>query len=277
LANWNGISPDYFKTLGIPLLRGRDFSWSDDEKAPPRVIVSQTLAQRYWPNENPIGRHLTYARREVVAEIIGVAADVKGRSLDTDAGLIFYTPYSQFAWPGISLTVRTAGDPHAFFRTVPAQIFAQDRNLPVVNIQTTEDLVNQTVSQQRQTVYVITGFAAVALLLAMIGLYGAMAYSVAQRTMELGIRQAIGAQRSDVLGMILAQGLRLAVGGIVLGVISAAVFTRLLSGLLFHVSATDPLTYGGVCALLLVVSLAASCLPAWRAARVDPLEALRAR
>jgi predicted permease len=277
LATWNAISPDYFKTLGIPLVRGRDFSWSDDEKAPRRVIVSQSLAHRFWPNDDPIGKHITYARRQVVAEIVGVAGDVKSRGLDSEPGMVFYTPYPQFAWPNMSITIRTAGDPREFSRNAHAVVFALDRDLPVVDTQTVEGVVDNTLSSRRQTMYLIAGFAAVALVLAIVGLYGVMAYSVAQRTTELGIRQAIGAQRADILRMVLAQGLRLSLAGIAIGTIAAAASTRLISGMLFHVSATDPLTFAGIGLLFLVVSLAASLIPALRATRIDPLEALRYR
>jgi putative ABC transport system permease protein len=275
LAAWNSISPGYFKTLGIPLLRGRDFAWADDDKSPQRVIVSESLARRFWPEEDPIGRHITYARRQVVAEIVGVAADVKSLRLDSEPGMVFYTSYPQFAWPNFSITLRTEVDPRAFLHSAPAEVFAMDRNLPVINPQTAEQVIDQSISQQRQTVFLITGFAVVALLLAIVGLYGLMAYSVTQRTVEIGIRQAVGAQRAQVLGMFLTEGLKLSLLGICLGTAASLAATRLLSGLLFHVSATDPFTYAGISLLFLAVTLAASSIPAFRATRVDPLEALR--
>jgi putative ABC transport system permease protein len=277
VAVWNGIAPDYFKTLGIPLLRGRDFNWADDETAPARVIVSDSLARRYWPNEDPLGKHIKYARREVFAEIVGVAGDVRSQSLESDSGLVFYTPYPQFAWPNLAITVRAAGNPPGLANSTRAQVFAADRDLPVVNVRTLEDVVDQTLTQRRHVLYVIGGFAAAALLLAAIGLYGVMAYSVAQRTAEIGIRQAIGARRSDILAMVLGQGLRLSLIGLAAGALASAAMTRLISGMLYHVSATDPAAFAVVSLVFLVVALAASYLPARRATRVDPLQALRSR
>jgi len=277
LAAWNAITPDYFKTLGIPLIRGRAFSWSDDQKAPARVIVSESLARRYWPNEDPIGKHIKYARREVRAEIVGVAGDVKSQSLEADSGLVFYTPYPQFAWPNMAITIRASGEVERFSNPARVQVLAVDRDLPVVNIRTLEDLEGRALAQRRQTMYLIAGFAAVALLLAVMGLYGVMAYSVAQRTTEIGIRQAIGAQRGDILRMVLGQGLRLSLVGIGVGTLAAMGLTRLIANMLYRVNAGDPLTFAGIPILFLAVALAATSVPAWRATRVDPLEALRCR
>ncbi len=275
LAAWNAIAPDYFKTLGIPLVGGRDFSPGDDEHAPKRVIISQSLARRFWPNEDAVGKHISYARRQVLAEIIGVARDVKTQGLEADAGMVFYTPYAQFAWPNMSFTLRTAGDPRQLFNAAQAQVFAVDRDLPVVNPRTTEDLLDGVLAQRRQTMYLVAGFAVVALLLAVVGLYGVMAYSVAQRTAEIGIRQAIGARRGDILRMVMAHALRLSLAGIVVGMIAAAALTRLIARMLYHTSAADPAVYLGISILFLAIALAASYLPAWRATRIDPMTALR--
>jgi putative ABC transport system permease protein len=275
LGEWKAITPAYFQTMGIPLVRGRPFTWNDDERAPKRVIVSQTLARRFWGDTDPVGRHILYARREFDAEIVGVAADVKERGLESDAGMVFYTPYPQFSWPSVQVTVRTAGDPRALINAARAQVFAVDRDLPVTGVETLETFLDGLVAQRRQTMYLIGGFAGVALLLALIGLYGAMAYSVAQRTAEIGIRQAVGARRADILRMVLGDGLRLSAAGIAAGVAASLVLTRLIAKMLYHVSATDPATFAVIALLMLAVTLAASCLPAWRATRVDPLEALR--
>ena len=275
LAVWSAITPGYFRTLGIPLIGGRDFTFTDDAGAPKRVIVSQSLARRYWPNEDPIGKHIAYARRQFFAEVVGVAGDVKTQSLDAAAGMVFYTPYQQFAWPGISVTLRAAGDPWRYLNAARAQILAVDPNLPVTNPSTLEAVVSGTLAQRRQTMWLIAGFAVVALLLAIVGLYGVMAYSVAQRTAEIGIRQAIGAQRGDILRMVLRQGLRLSALGIAIGAAAAFALTRVIANMLYHVSATDPLTFVAISILFLVVALAASCIPAWRASRVDPVVELR--
>ncbi len=237
--------------------------------------MSQSLARRFWPNEDATGKHISYARRQIVAEIVGVAGDVKTQGLEADAGMVFYTPYPQFAWPNMSLSVRTTGDPRRLFNAAQAQVFAVDRDLPVVNPRTTEDLLDGVLAERRQTMYAASGFALVALLLTVVGLYGVMAYSVAQRTAEIGIRQAIGAQRGDILRLVMGQALRLSLAGIAVGVLAAAGLTRLIAGMLYRTSATDPATYIGISLLFLAVALAASYLPARRATRIDPMAALR--
>jgi putative ABC transport system permease protein len=277
LAVWNAVTPDYFKTLGIPLLRGRAFSAQDDEKAPKRVIISESLARRYWPNQDPIGRRLIYARRQVVAEIVGVAGDVRTQSLESNPGMVFYTPYPQFAWSNMTLTMRTAGDPDRLLNAARTQVFAIDPDLAVASSRTLEDLVDTVLSQRRQTRDLVAGFAGVALLLAVLGLYGVMAYSVAERTAELGIRQAMGARRADILRMVVGQGVRLSLAGIGLGMFAAFGLTRLIAKMLYDVSPSDPATFAGISILFLSIALLASYLPARRATRVDPVEALRYR
>jgi putative ABC transport system permease protein len=277
LGEWKAVTPGYFDTMGIPLVRGRAFTWADGPEAPRRVVVSQALARRFWGGSDPIGKRLVYARREFSAEVVGVAGDVKERGLDSAAGLVYYTPYPQFTWPNLALTLRADGDPSALSNAARTQVAAVDPDLPVTRIQTLEQFVAGQLSGRRQTLYLLAGFAAVAALLAVLGLYGAMAWSVAQRNTEIGIRQAIGAQRAEILRLVLGQGLRVAAAGIAVGIAAAVVVTRLLSQMLFHVSGTDPLTYAAVALLFLAVALAATALPAWRAARVDPLRALSGR
>ena len=277
LGEWKAISPGYFETMGIPLLRGRAFTWADGPDARFRVIVSQALARRFWGEADPIGKRLVYARREFSAEVIGVAGDVKERGLDSDAGLVYYTPYAQFTWPNIALTIRSVGDPSPLVRAARAQVAAVDPDLPITHVQTLEQFVAGYLSERRQTLYLLSGFAAVAALLAVLGLYAAIAWSVAQRTTEIGIRQAIGAQRAEILRLVLAQGLRITAVGIAVGLFAAAALTRLLSEMLFHVSGTDPITYAATAVLFLAVAIAATAIPAWRAARVDPLQALTGR
>lgn len=276
LAAWNAIAPDYFQTLGIPLLRGRDFSARDDAAAPKRVIVSQSLARRFWPNEDALGKHISYARRQILAEVVGVAADVKTQGLESGAGMVFYTPYAQFAWPNMSLTLRAPGNARQLINAARAQVFALDPDLPVVNARSTRELLDGVLSDRRQTVYVVAGFAVIALLLAVVGLYGVMAYTVSQRTAEIGIRQAIGARRADILRMVMVQALRLSLAGIAAGLIASVFLTRWIAAMLYRTTATDPATYFVISLLFLLVALAASCLPAWRATRVDPAAALRA-
>jgi putative ABC transport system permease protein len=275
LATWNAITPGYFRSIGTSLLAGRDFTWADDAKAPKVAIISQKMAFNLFGADNPIGRHFNYSLRNVTVEVIGVAADVKSRGLAADSGMTLYTSYAQYSWARVNLAVRVSGEAVSVMKTAPAQIYALDSDLPVVAAQTLEDYLESTLSQRRQTMELITGFAAIALLLAIVGLYGVMAYSVSQRTMEIGIRRAIGAQTSDVLLMVLRQGLTLSLAGIALGIAAAFGLTRLISGMLFNVKAADPWTFAGISGLFLVVSLVASCVPAWTATRVDPLKALR--
>ncbi len=277
LGEWEAISPGYFDTMGIPLLRGRAFTWADGPDAPRRVIVSQALARRFWGSADPIGKRLVYARREFSSEVVGVAGDVKERGLDSGAGLVYYTPYPQFAWPNVALTIRSAADPRPLVRAARAQIAAVDPDLPVTHVQTLEEFVADHLSQRRQTLYLLSGFAAVAALLAVLGLYAAIAWSVVQRTTEIGIRQAIGAQRAEILRLVLGQGLRMTAAGIVIGLLASAALARLLSQMLFHVGATDPITYAVIAALFLAVAIAATAIPAWRAVRIDPLRALNGR
>jgi predicted permease len=275
LAQWNGATPEYFRTLGIPLLRGRDFSWADDERSPRVIIVTEGLARQFWPNQNPLGKHITFTRFQVPFEIVGIVGDTRTRAVETAPIPIIYTPYPQWTWQAISLTVRAQGSAAALGRAMAAQVSAIDRDLPTTQISMMDDLIAATLLQRRQTLYLIAGFAGVALVLAVLGLYGVMAYSVAQRTAEFGIRQAIGAQRADILRMVLVQSLRLSLVGVVAGMLAAAAVTRLLARLLFGTAATDPAVYGAIALVFLVVATAASLGPAWRATRVDPIEALR--
>jgi predicted permease len=275
LAVWNGVTPGYFRTFGIPLLRGRDFTWADDEKAPRVIVVSQSLANRFWPNQNPLGKHLTFTRFQVPFEIVGVAGDTRTNGLQADPGMVLFTSYAQWTFPKMAVSLRTEGDPRQLSKAAAAQVLAIDRDQPVTGIRTVDDLLDTVLSQSRQTMYLIAGFAAVALLLALMGLYGAMAYSVAQRTVEIGIRQAVGARPADIVRLIVLQAVRLAAAGIAAGILAAIALTRLISTLLFHVNPADPLAFASLAVLFLAVALAASLAPAWQATRVDPLEALR--
>jgi putative ABC transport system permease protein len=277
LVQWNAVTPGYFQSLGIPIDRGRDFSWSDDERAPRAIVVSQSIARRFWPNEEALGKHLTFTRFQAPYEIVGIVGDVKNTGLESDPGMVMYSSYPQWTFPGMSITLRTAGDPHPFERAAQAQILAVDRDQPIAGVRTLDEVVDGVLSQRRQTMYLIAAFAALALLLALVGLYGVMAYFVAQRRMEIGIRRAIGAQGVDILRLVLGQAIRVCLAGIAAGVIAALALTRLIANMLYHVSATDPVTFAAIAIVFLLVALAASYIPAWRATRVDPLEALRYR
>ena len=277
LAFWNGITPGYFQTFGIPLLHGRDFTWADDAKAPRVVIVSQSLARRFWPNETALGKHLTFTRFQAPFEIVGVVGDTKTNGLQADAGMVMFTPYPQWTFPGMSLTLRTGADPSAFSTASATQVQALDADLPVTQTITVDAVMDQLLTQQRQTMFLIGGFAGIALVLALIGLYALMAYSVTQRTTEIGIRQAIGAGRADILRMVFKQAIRLSLLGIGIGSAAAIAIMQLMAGLLFHVSAADPPTFAIIALLFLAVSLLATYIPARRATRIDPMVATRAR
>jgi predicted permease len=275
LAVWNATMPGYFATFGVVLKAGRDFSAADDGKASKKVIISESLARRFWPDQNPVGRHLKYARRQIDAEIVGVAADVKTQGLATDKRLMFYTPYPQFSWPHVHITVRTSGDPASMLGTARRQIHEVDPDLPLIEPRTLDNFVDSYLTQRRQTMFLVAGFATLTLLLAMLGLYGVLSYSVTQRTAEIAVRQALGAQRSVVFGMVLGQALRLALAGVLAGVTIAFVLTRWIASMLYQTTAADPLTFLGVSVLFVLVALAAGYIPAARAMRVNPAAALR--
>jgi putative ABC transport system permease protein len=275
VAEWNPITPDYFKAAGVPILHGRVFEWSDDPAAPPRAIVSQSLARKYWPNEEPIGKHITYARRQIVAEVIGVAGDVKERALDSDMGIVLYTSYPQFTWPNVAIAIRTAGEPTSVANAARRQVYEMDRDMPVTGLETMQDYVAHSLGQRRELLYLVGSFAALALILAVVGVYGLMAYTVTLRTSEFAIRQAIGATRRDILMMVLRQSVRLSAAGIAAGAAGAVFATRAIASMLYGVRAMDPWTFAGVALLFTVVALAASYVPARRATRLDPVTALR--
>jgi len=277
LAVWNGITPGYFQAFRVPIVRGRDFSWKDDEKSQRVVIVSQSMARHFWPNQDAIGKHLVFTRFQQPWEIVGIAADTRTYGLVADPGNVVYTPYAQWTFLGMALTIRTDGDPSLLSKAAIAQIQSVDPDLPVTGIQTMDRFMELALSQPRQTMVLIAGFAAISLLLAALGLYGVMSYAVAQRTNEIGIRRAVGAQAGDVLKLIFMNALRLSLAGVAAGTAAALVMTRLIDRLLYHVASTDPLTFAAVAVLFLAVAMAASYVPAWRATRVDPLEALRSQ
>jgi predicted permease len=276
LARWNMTSPGYFRTLGIPLVSGRDITWADDEHSTKVVVINQALARKFWPNENAIGKHITFTRLQVPFEVVGVVGDTRNGNLEREPQPMMFSAFAQWTRAGMVIAVRTAGgNPAAMSKAVAAQVAAVDRDLPITGVRTMNEVVENALAQRKQTMYLVAGFAGLALVLAVIGLYGVVAFSVAQRTAEIGIRQAIGAQRGDILWMVMAQGLRLSVAGILSGTVTAVLVTRLMSRLLFHVSATDPATFAEIAGIFVVVALGASYLPAWRAMRIDPVVALR--
>ena len=270
------VTPGYLSTLQIPLRRGREFSDQDTAESQRVAIINETLARRFWPGRDPIGqRMLVGGINAKAAEIVGVAADVH-QGLEGNAWAeTVYTAFTQNPQGTAMLAVRTEGDPLALTRAMREQVQGLDRDQPITGVRSMEELLELAVGPRRLLAPLLASFAGVAFLLALIGIYGVIAYSVAQRTREMGIRRALGAQRQDILCLVVGQGLILSAGGVALGIGGAFASTRLMKALLFHVSATDPLTFAGIGVAFLLVAVAASYLPARRAARIDPMAALR--
>ena len=275
-AGYVVATPDYFRTLQIPLLSGRVFTDGDTEQMPKVVVVNETMARSLWPGESPLGKRITIWRDEKFPrEIVGVVGDTKS-SLDEDSDRQMYVPYAQdSAWTGMSFVVRTAGDPANMSPATRSEIRALDKGIAVFNTRTLNDVLSTSVAPRRTPMLLLSIFAAVALLLAMMGIYGVTSYYVTQRTQEFGIRMALGAQMSDVLKLVLGNGLMLVVIGIGVGLVGAFAVTRLITSLLFGVNPTDVVTFVVVSLCLMVTALIATYLPARRATKVDPVEALR--
>jgi putative ABC transport system permease protein len=273
------VTPDYFRTLGIALKRGREFTARDNAAgSPPVMMVNETLARRLWPDgTNPIGLHLKEAYDKALGwiEVVGIVANIHEGGLASDAVAEFYLPLAMHPPQTAFVMARTGGDPTLVATTIRETVLAVDQDQPVSDVRTMEQVFEATLGQRRLTMLLLAVFAGVALLLATVGIYGSIAYSVAQRTQEVGIRCALGAQQGDILRLILLEGLRLVLAGVALGLGGAFALTRVMKNQLFHVQATDPAVFAGIAILFIAVALAASYLPARRAARVDPMAALR--
>ena len=271
------LTPDYFKTMRIPVKTGRSFTDGDTAETPPVVVVNESIARRIFASEDPIGKRITvWPDEKFPREIVGVVSDVKISRLDEETGYQIYVPHAQDAgWGVMSLAVRTKGKPEALTSPVRGAILSIDKNQPAYDIKTMDDVFSASVAKTRLVMLLFGVFSMFALLLASIGIYGVIAYSVAQRTHEIGIRLALGAQTRDVLRMIITQGMILALIGAGLGLAGAFAATRVMRRLLYGVSPTDPLIFVGVSLLLTVVALLACYIPARRATKVDPMIALR--
>jgi putative ABC transport system permease protein len=269
------VSPGYFQTLEMPLMRGRDFLASDRADSPLVAIVDETLARRYWPDGNAIGKRIRYSWSDQWMTIVGVTTGVKNRNLNETLEPHFYHPYAQSQSQDMYLTVRTADDSTAVTAAIRSEVQALDADLPVWGVQPLTVAVDQTLNNQRLTNTLLTVFALLAVLLAAVGIYGVMSLYVSNRTTEFGIRLALGAQPSALLRSVLRQGLTLTLAGVIAGTAAAFALTRTLASLLFEVSATDPTVFFIVPLLLVAVALVACYTPAYRATRVDPLLALR--
>ena len=274
------ISPGYFKTMGIALRKGRDFSERDNKKGPGVIIINESFAQKHFPNEDPIGKHIkpgisTDEDEPIMREIVGVVANVKNRSLSSEVNPGYFIPAAQLPFDQMTMVVKTTNDPHSLITAVQREVTALDKELPVFSIKTMDEYMSASVAAPRFNTTLLAIFAAVALVLTIVGLYGVMSYSVAQRTNEIGIRMALGAQTRDVLRLIVSQGFKLVLLGLAIGLIGAFALMRVISSLLFGVTTKDPVTFAAVAIILAVVALLACYIPARRAARIDPLEALR--
>ena len=278
MAQTRYISPDYFQAIGISLRQGRFFSDQDRDKSVPVIIISEAMARRFWPGENPIGRRLTptFHVEQGPREIVGVVGDVKTTGLDTDSAAMMYMPYKQAPMPFMSFVVRTSSNPESLIQPVSKAIYSIDKEQALTNIETMDQVLRKSLSDRRFNMSLLLTFAGVALMLASVGVYGVMNYTVTLRRRELGIRMALGAAKKDVLRLVLGQGLALTLIGVGLGLIAAYGLTRLMASLLYGVTATDYLTFGSVSAVLVAVGVAASYLPARRATKVNPTIALRA-
>jgi predicted permease len=270
------VSPAYFSTLGIPVLAGRVFTAQDRDGAEPVAVIDDTLAKQYWPNENPLGKRIRNGRTAPWATIVGMVGHVRHTDLSGDSSKgVYYYPVYQRAAPYMAFLARTAGDPRRLAGAMRDAVRAVDPSQPIFDLKSMDQRVAESLGARRFAVTLLGVFAALAMLLAAIGIYGVISYAVTQRTQEIGIRMALGAERRAVLGMILRQAMKLAAAGVLGGVVVAALLARLVSSQLFHVSEFDPLTFSVMALVLALVALAASFLPAWRATRVDPMVALR--
>jgi putative ABC transport system permease protein len=267
----------FFRALNVPLLRGRLFTDGEMREASHVVIINETMAHRYFPDSDPIGRQVNIAMMSpiVPTTIIGIVGDIKNTELTTESRAMSYWPHPELVMGAMTLTVRTAADPLALAPSVEAQVYALDKDQPVSDVKTMDQWIATSLAAARFSSMLLTVFAGLALLLAAIGIYGVMSYLVSQRTPEIGIRLALGAERRDITRMIVANGTRLALAGLGIGVVLAAALSRTLTSLLFQTAPTDPSTFAAVAGVLGAVAIVASYLPARRAARITPVEALR--
>jgi putative ABC transport system permease protein len=268
------ISPDYPKAMHMPLVAGRAFNDLDDAQSTPVVMVNQATARRFWANQDPLGK-LVWVGRFPPCQVVGVLADIKNDSLASPTQPEVFFPYPQLASPMLYISIRSSMDPHSLVSALRAQIVAVNRGQPISDVQTMEERLESASAQTRSMMLLIGVFSATALILALVGIYGVIAYSVAQRTQELGIRIALGASSADIFRLVIGNGLRLAVAGTVIGLVASFALTRLMASLLFQTSATDPITFAGSAIVFAVVAALASYLPARRAMRINPTDALR--
>jgi predicted permease len=267
-------SADYFRAMKIPLLKGRYFDNHDNSDGQQVAIIDEQFAQRFWPRDNPIGKHLWFDPKKPMT-IAGVVGMVKQYGLDSGSKIVVYFPHQQASSNGVYVVARTSSNPADLANAIVREIHAVDAGVPVYDVRTMQERLYDSLARQRFATAMLGAFAAFALLLAAVGVYGVISYLVTQSTHDIGVRVALGAQPGNILGLVVRQGMVLAVVGIVTGLIGAVALTRVMSSLLFGVTATDAVTFGSVAAILAAVVCAATVIPARRATAVDPMVALR--
>jgi len=268
---------NFFRAMNVPVLSGRTFTEQEATENRRVAVISQSLARKYFPGEDPLGKRITVDMKDEPepTEIIGVVGDTKHQALDAGTKPTVYWPHPQLPYTAMTLVARTAGDPVSIANAAQREIQAIDKDQPVSDVRTMQSWLAESVARSRFGATLLAIFAGVALILAGVGLYGVMAYSVAQRRHEVGIRLALGAQTSDIFKLIVRQGMLLTVIGVATGLAAAWALTRVMSSLLYEVSTTDPFIYAGLALVLTVVALIACLIPAWRAMRTEPIIALR--
>lgn len=279
---YHPVRPGYFRAIGIPIIRGRAFREADNEDAPAVAIINEALQARFWPNEDPVGKRFRLRNFDDAPwmEIVGIARNVKHDGLANRGQPMYYGPVRQSPVSGLrsraAFVIRTSADPHSLIPALRGIVRNLDSDLPLLNVRTMDDVVAQSVAQPRFSMFLLISFAGVALVLAVVGIYGVMAYAVTQRTSELGVRIALGASQGQILKMVVGKGMTLATAGIVLGLLGAFATARTMETLLFQVNPVDPVTYVAVAVLFTLVTLLAAYVPARRASLVDPLRVMRA-
>ena len=272
-AEGRSVSPSYFRTMGIALVRGREFTQADQQSHADVMVINEAMARKFWPGADPIGQRVIHMDEQHSREIIGIVGDIKSFGLDAEAPPEMYAPYG--AWWYMNVVVRSTASPGSLLAAVREQVASLDKGVAVYNVTTMEDLMSRSVAPRRLNLFLLGTFAALALALAVVGIYGVLAFGVSRRQHEIGIRMALGALPRQILNLIIWQGMRLVLIGTSIGIIAAVALTRFMSALLFGIDSTDPFTFACVALLLAIVALAACYIPARRAMRVDPMVALR--
>ncbi len=275
-TNYYAVTPDYFRSMGIRLIRGRTFTPQDDAKAPRVAVINETMARQHFPNEDPIGKRINITNGpDTWREIVGIVGDIKQYGVDKATSAQAYDPFAQVPFSSLNVVIRTSGAPAALLGAIRPAVYAVDKDQPVGAIRPLEEIVADSLARQRFAMTLLTVFSLVALVIAAVGIYGVMAYSVVQRTGEFGIRMALGAQQGDVLRLVLTQGGKLIGLGLIIGLAATLAASRAMGSMLFNTSAQDPLTLGTITVLLGAVAMVACLVPASRATKVNPIEALR--